>query len=149
MCSFSSPFPLPDALHFQQQPGVWWQAGSCSDTDYANSLQDFRSCDLCTRRLRKELLPVILASTTTTRVIVSASGFSVQHTQNEVSTDSARCRGLSAYSQQCKLLTKRVLLAGDILCILHYSASTQHHVIGKDKLKNAIFSLHRISYVLN
>lgn len=42
---------------------------------------------------------------------------SVQHPQSPVSIDSVQCKEQPAYRQQCKLLTKPVLL-GDVLCIL-------------------------------
>lgn len=65
-----------------------------------------------------------------------------------MSIDSAQCREQPAYSQQCKLLTKPVLLAGDVLCILHSLYLKASWDWERQTYKNTVSYLYKISYVL-
>lgn len=50
-CLISSPFPFPDGLCFHGAAAWSLMAGRflLRYTDYADSLQDFKSCDVCMR----------------------------------------------------------------------------------------------------
>lgn len=135
-------FPFPFQMAFvstEQKPRDSWQKSSCSDTQTTLAgcnVTILKICDLQRRRLRGLFLSVTLTPiTTTNRAIMSASGLSVQCTQNKANTDSVRCRELSAYSQKHKWLTKPVLLALNILCILRQPVSKRHHGIRETKQK--------------
>lgn len=119
-CLFSSPYSLSDRLHSHWAAAWSPKAGQVPAQLYKPCRQSagFKSWDLYLRWQKKELLTegTLVSVTVTEQLCVPPA--SVQHPQSPVSIDSAQCREQPAYSQQCKLLTKPVLLAGHILCIL-------------------------------
>lgn len=145
---FLPPFPFQtDYTPTEQQPRVQRQGRFLlSYTNHADNLQELGSLSEVTEEGTPPIKNTGISHSNWEQLCVPLA--SVQHPQSPVSIDSTQWREQPAYSQQCKLLTKPMLLAGYTLCTLPSLYLQTSRDWETQTRTNTVFHFYKTSHVL-